>query len=153
MIIYLSGAITGEKDYWQKFAQTEQMLTVKGYEVINPASICAMLPRLEHDEYMTVCFPLLALADAIYVIDGEETSKGVQDEIRYAEIFNKQILTAESLDKTESAERDNMREVKETLDEYFYGFKDGYNKRLDEESVLVDTFDKFIEEGRRNGAD
>ena len=39
MRIYISGKITGQKDFKQRFSEAEQMLTEKGYEVVNPVSL------------------------------------------------------------------------------------------------------------------
>ena len=45
MKIYLSGPITGTKDYMKRFAEAEQRLTERGHSVINPARVCACLPK------------------------------------------------------------------------------------------------------------
>ena len=37
MKIYISGAISGTKDYMERFARAEKELTEKGWSVVNPA--------------------------------------------------------------------------------------------------------------------
>ena len=85
--VYLSGAITGynRETYMSKFHDAENRFRKKGYAVINPAAVCDELPEMEHAEYMYIALTLLYTAKRIYVIDGENTSKGVKMEIMYAE--------------------------------------------------------------------
>lgn len=85
--VYLSGAITGFKreEYLEKFSNMEKQFREKGWAVINPAAVCDELPEMEHAEYMYIALTLLCTAKRIYVIDGENTSKGVKMEIMYAE--------------------------------------------------------------------
>lgn len=44
MIGYLSGPITGQKNYRQQFARAAGTLKEMGYAVINPAELGAALP-------------------------------------------------------------------------------------------------------------
>ena len=85
--VYLSGAIKGFKreEYLEKFAKVEKQFREKGWAVINPAAVCDELPEMEYESYMRIALSLLRVASAIYVIDGENTSKGVKMEIMYAE--------------------------------------------------------------------
>lgn len=54
------------------------------------------LPEMEHKEYMYIALTLLYTAKRIYVIDGENTSKGVKMEIMYAETYGiKRIMEIE----------------------------------------------------------
>lgn len=41
MKLYISGKITGDENYQEKFADAEKRLVDAGYEVVNPAKLCA----------------------------------------------------------------------------------------------------------------
>lgn len=83
--IYISGAITGDKDYLEKFTSIEKSLTKRGFKVINPAKLAGIMPSdATHEDYMTVCVSLLHLCDAIYVLKDWVKSEGAKEEIEVA---------------------------------------------------------------------
>ena len=85
MRIYISGPITNVLDYKEKFAKAEQKLKKDSpnAEIINPTMI--VLPQsCTHEDYMKIDFMLLDLADAIYMLDGWDWSKGACMEYGYA---------------------------------------------------------------------
>jgi len=83
--IYLSGAITGTKDYMERFQAMEEKLTQDGYIVFNPAAVNSMMPEgTTYEEYMRVSLTLLDMCDAIYMMDGWRDSKGANREYGYA---------------------------------------------------------------------
>lgn len=82
MRVYISGAITGTDDYLERFEKAEKELA--DYQVLNPAAVCARLPELEYEDYMTVAFTMLSMADAIYMLPGWQQSKGANREYGYA---------------------------------------------------------------------
>lgn len=80
--IYISGAITGTKDYIERFAEAEKNLTEAGYEVVNPAKLDLIMPKTAtHKEYMDMCIPLLEICDYIYMLRGWQGSKGANMEL------------------------------------------------------------------------
>ena len=92
MKIYLSGKITGTADYMERFAAKQKDLESKGCEVINPALINSFLPKsTTWEEYMSLCYPMINMCDAIYFMDGWEDSKGAKIEYEYATRINKAI--------------------------------------------------------------
>lgn len=87
MVIYISGPITGEKDYMERFMNAETRINKVTYGdvIINPAYILSALPDgTSHDIYMSVAMKLLELADTIALLDGWENSEGCKEEVRYA---------------------------------------------------------------------
>lgn len=93
MLIYLSGGITNVPNYLERFAKTETLLTKIGDTVINPAKINAQLPKgTDYDDYMRLSFVLLDMADAIYMMDGWEESKGARMELLKAYQTGKRII-------------------------------------------------------------
>lgn len=91
--IYISGAITGTDDYIERFQTVEERLTGEGYQVLNPAKINTAMPDgTSYEEYMQVCFCLLDMADAIYMMRGWESSEGAQRELNYAYAKRKEVF-------------------------------------------------------------
>ena len=90
MRIYISGAMAKRPDtYKEEFAKAEKEITDKGYIVINPA----WLPKgLDKNRYMPICMAMVDAADAIYMMDGWEESKGARLEKAYAEYQDKLVL-------------------------------------------------------------
>ena len=87
MKIYLSGKITGQADYLEKFAAAEERLANEGYDVINPARVNDCLPKsTSYWDYMRMDITMLEMADAIYMLKGWEDSKGARLEREIAEM-------------------------------------------------------------------
>jgi hypothetical protein len=103
MRVYISGQITGKKDYKERFEAAEKSLTAKGYKVINPAKLAEVLPDdLIHEEYMAIDMVLLTIADAIYMLEGWTDSSGARKEFQRALSIEKKILY-ESIEKHRKA--------------------------------------------------
>lgn len=104
--IYVSGPITGTKDYIARFSIASLRLESKGYSVVNPAMVNAMLPKdTTYDEYMAMSFAMMDLCDGIYMLDGWENSKGAKMEFERAKEkgMNIYFQTAEWKQKMYSA--------------------------------------------------
>lgn len=99
MIGYLSGPITGHKDYRHQFAKAAAALKEMGYVVINPAEICQVIPieQMTYEDIMQVDLELLAIADYLVQLPGWENSKGANRELGYALGTDKIVVTLEAL--------------------------------------------------------
>lgn len=87
MRVYISGPITGTKDYMRRFQEAEDALLNwgEGVEVINPAAVCFLMPdTFKHRDYMDICFRLLEKCDTIYFMKDWKKSKGACMEYGYA---------------------------------------------------------------------
>lgn len=77
MKVYISLPVTGVKDYKERAEAIEKLLTEAGQTVINPVTICEKLPeKTTHNEYMSICLPLVDMCDAIVFDEGWESSRG-----------------------------------------------------------------------------
>lgn len=95
MKIYISGPITDNPNYKEDFERAEDFIN-KYYpesEIINPALVNSYLPKsTTHREYMTMSFVMLDMAEAIFMINGWEGSRGANQEYGYALATDKIIL-------------------------------------------------------------
>ena len=85
--VYISGPITGTKDYLEKFEDIETALPLihQGVEVINPAKVNANLPKsTTWEEYMRMSLCMLSMCDGIYMMEGWQQSRGANLEYAYA---------------------------------------------------------------------
>lgn len=93
MRIYISGPITGTKDFMERFAEVEEKLKWQGHMVYNPAKANSYMPEgTTYEEYMEVSFTLLKMADTIYMMSGWEESRGARMELAYAEGMGYRII-------------------------------------------------------------
>ena len=99
MIGYLSGPITGHKNYRQQFARAAGTLKEMGYAVINPAELGAALPldQMSYEDIMKIDMGLLATADYLVQLPGWEDSKGANRELGFALGTDKIIVSLEQL--------------------------------------------------------
>lgn len=91
--VYISGKITGTDDYMERFEAAERGFASQGFEVVNPARVCAQLPEtFTHSEYMRVCLAMLRACDCVYMIPGYEDSEGAREEELEARIAGVEII-------------------------------------------------------------
>lgn len=85
--VYISGPITGTKDYPERFERVENELPLihQGVDVINPAKVNANLPEsTTWEEYMRMSLCMLSMCDGIYMMEGWQQSRGANLEYAYA---------------------------------------------------------------------
>jgi hypothetical protein len=78
MKLYISGKITGDKNYQKKFADAERRLVEAGYEAVNPAKLCEKAAGW----YTAMRIAIKAMMDCggVAQLDDWEKSKGAQYE-------------------------------------------------------------------------
>lgn len=89
MKVFISGAIENEPDYVNKFKAAEESIRAAGHIPVNP-----VLPEGlgTKEDYLRVCFAMLDMCDAIYVIPGVYHSNGSTSEQIYASLTCKKVL-------------------------------------------------------------
>jgi len=99
MIGYLSGPITGHKNYRKQFARAAGALKEMGYVVINPAELGAALPldQMSYEDILKIDLELLASADYLVQLPGWENSRGANRELGFALGADKIVVTLEDL--------------------------------------------------------
>ena len=94
MKVYLSGKITGDAGYRQKFEAVQNELTSYGYVVFNPA----VLPDgFEYEDYMSLDLLILSRCDAFYLLRDWKNSPGAKRELEEAKRLGLQILDEDSI--------------------------------------------------------
>ena len=74
MRVYIAGPISGVEGYRTIFKGAADLLRAKGYDVINPAELCDVLPTgASYEEILNVCLhTLLPMADYVALLPGWE---------------------------------------------------------------------------------
>lgn len=86
--VYIAGKINGDPDFKDKFKIVEKELEDKGNIVLNPAELPA---GLEYEDYMDICFTMLDVCDAIYLLHDYKDSPGALRELERAKRKYKKI--------------------------------------------------------------
>lgn len=79
MTIYISGKITGDPNYKEKFEQVENTLEELNWvsRIVNPAKL-DLIDGGTWEDYMKRDIPLLTICDAIFMMKGWRRSKGAR---------------------------------------------------------------------------
>ena len=96
--LYLSGPITGVRNYLDIFNKAAAALASDGYRVVNPANLCTVLDRTATwDDYMNIDMELLHMCDVLVQLPGWENSRGANRELGFALGTDKIIVSLEQL--------------------------------------------------------
>lgn len=90
---YISGKITGDDNYLQKFLDAELYLDKQGFAVVNPAAALILFPKdTKYIEYMCNSLRLLDSCDCVYMLKDWQVSHGAKIEHEYALATGKSII-------------------------------------------------------------
>lgn len=104
--LYLSGPITGHKDYHQRFEKAKVELAAAGFDnIVNPAELDAVINKAGYEEYMKICLGLIDMSDYIVMLPGWEKSIGANREYGYALGADKLTFTLEEMLEVENGRR------------------------------------------------
>ena len=95
MKVYIAGKITGNPNFKDVFKKAELALKLQGHIVLSPADTIARIQRLEHHEYLHICYAMVDVADAVALLPNWKDSKGAKIEMEYAKKANKKIMYLE----------------------------------------------------------
>lgn len=87
--VYISGPITGVKNYWEAFEQAEEDLRGLGYIPLNPAHLPEGLTK---EQYMRIDLAMIDAADAVLFLDNMEHSAGARLEYDYCQYTSKPVV-------------------------------------------------------------
>lgn len=97
MKVYISGKITDDPNYKQKFKNAELFLRLAGFEVVNPAD--QEVTGKPWNWYMRKDIKLLVKCGAIYLLQDWKESKGAKLEHYIAKKLGMKIYTISDLSK------------------------------------------------------
>ena len=100
-IIYISGKITGDENYRQKFEAAEKLLKEKGYNVINPCKV-GEYEFFSYEQFLHIDFALIDCVDAVFMLPDWEDSQGATREYHYAKAHGKTIIFYSELNEIEN---------------------------------------------------
>lgn len=87
--IYIAGGMTGYENFNRKAFNDAELKLSLNYIVLNPA----ILPEgLSQKDYMSICLPMVACCDVIYMLDGYEDSSGALSELALAEKLGLKVI-------------------------------------------------------------
>lgn len=103
-MIYISGRITGNKNWQEQFQKAEEYLKSKGYKVIiNPLNLAEQVNKEIKNpiyiDYMKQDIEILTLCDEIYILRGWWRSKGARLERHIAKVLGMKIIYQKRGDK------------------------------------------------------
>lgn len=86
--VFLSGRITGDRNYREKFNKVAAELTEKGHIVLNPAT----LPKgLEYADYARICNAMIEACETVVLLPDYHQSPGALLELRHAHYIGKEV--------------------------------------------------------------
>ena len=105
--IYLSGKISGDENYKEKFAAKEKELTEQGYMVYNPAKHPNMF---SWEQFMELDLLALKNCDSIYLLEDWKDSRGAKIEYEEAVRLGKEVIYDEIHSKTKDSRASGTEE-------------------------------------------
>lgn len=93
MKIYIAGKVTGvdKGELNVKFAAASIKLKKQGHETFVPC-VLPDYPDVPHEDYLHICYAMIDVCDAIYMLYDWQKSKGARMELQYACDHRKEIM-------------------------------------------------------------
>ena len=93
MKVYVAGKISdlNKERVCKKFKEAENFLLAKGHDVLIPI-VSPEYKSLSHEDYMHICYAMIDVCDAVYMLDNWRESAGAKLEYEYACSKNKEII-------------------------------------------------------------
>lgn len=89
MKVYISGAVSSDPEYLDHFQRTAIAIRQEGHLVMSPSC----LPfGFDYEEYIHVCFAMIDVCDAVYLMHNWQESPGACREKLYAESTLKRVI-------------------------------------------------------------
>ena len=122
MKIYIAGKISGlkRKAVEEKFENAKKALSLKGYQIFIP-TILPVYDEMSHEDYLHICYSMIDVCDAIFMLKDWQESEGAKNELQYAYEHNKKILYEDEKNSGKMCcknEADKLRQLREMFPEY-----------------------------------
>ena len=89
--VYISGMISDDPDYKEKFHAAHQMLEDCGFDVLDPTELVKVSPEKDYTDYLSEAVWHMLKADELYMLKGWSTSTGAKLELKLARLLNKRV--------------------------------------------------------------
>lgn len=136
MKIYIAGKISGlnREDVIKKFEAAQKPLVAKGHQVFIP-SVLPAYEEVSHEDYLHICYAIIDVCDAVYLLSDWEKSEGAILEFDYAQQKQKKIIYQAPANLYERfINKDFPEEIQNKLD---YAYK---NARTENEGLFKAGF-------------
>lgn len=122
MKVYISGPISGRRDYRERFREAEGRLRNMGFQVINPANMNSVLieNETEYEDYIKISLELMGLCDCICMIGDWWNSRGAKIEHEYAKIRGMDFVELEGITEENPDEKHKKKLMYEFLKQNDY---------------------------------
>lgn len=93
MKIYIAGKISGldRQTVLEKFATADIALEKQGHSCFVPC-VLPNYPDVPHEDYLHICYAMIDICEAVYMLSDWQQSIGARKELQYAADHQKEIL-------------------------------------------------------------
>jgi hypothetical protein len=93
MKIYVAGKITGldRNEVEMKFSKAKVQLIKAGHSVFIP-TVLPVYEDVQHEDYLHICYSMIDVCNAVYMLDNWRESIGARKELQYASDWGKKII-------------------------------------------------------------
>ena len=99
MKLYISGAISSDLNWYEKFSNAEKRLQERYDDAIifNPILTSKYADKISYEDFMTIDMAIIDVCDTIFLLKDWKESKGAVREYHYALSKNKNIIMEENI--------------------------------------------------------